>query len=66
MAVRARSVSAYEVPCRASLYRSCRAARVRFHTTRTQPNVRAKAACCVWSGYARHWYAVLTFIADRT
>jgi hypothetical protein len=34
-------------------------ARVRFHTTRTQPNVRVSTACCCWSGYARHRYAVL-------
>jgi len=49
-AVSARSVSAYEVPVRSVCQRSWRAARVRFHTTRTQPNVRFSTACCAWSG----------------
>jgi len=59
--VSARSVSAYEVPLRSRCQWACRAARVRFHTTRTQPNVRFSTACCFASGYARHRYAVLTF-----
>ena len=60
IAVSARSVSAYEVPFRSAAYRACRAARVRFQTTRTQPNVRASTCCCASSGYARHRYAILT------
>jgi len=37
-------------PVRSVCQRSWRAARVRFHTTRTQPNVRFSTACCAWSG----------------
>jgi hypothetical protein len=44
----------------AGVCRCCRQARVRFHTTRTQPNVRFSTLACAWSGYARHLYAVLT------
>src|SRR5262249_18276902 len=45
-------------------YRSCRAARVRFQTTRTHPNVRDRTACCPGLGYARHRYAILTLTGD--
>ena len=43
-----------------SSYRACRQARVRFHTTRTQPNVRLSTLACPGAGYARHLYAVTT------
>ena len=65
MTVSARSVSAYEVPVPSAAYRACRAARVRFHTTRTQPNVRASMCCCASSGYARQRYAVLILIVSH-
>ena len=38
--------------------RACRAARVRFPATRTQPNVRFRAAVLLLVGYALHRYAV--------
>jgi len=41
-------------------YRWRRQARVRFQTTRTQPNVRFSTLACAGSGYARHLYAILT------
>jgi hypothetical protein len=50
MAVSARSDCAYEMPWRSACQRAWRAARVRFHTTRTQPNVRFSTACCAASG----------------
>ena len=48
------------VPVFSAWYRWCRHARVRFHTTRTHPNVRFSTLACAWSGYARHLYAILT------
>ncbi len=54
MWVSAASVWAYEVLARSACQRARRAARVWFHTTRTQPNVRFSTCCCTWSGYARH------------
>jgi hypothetical protein len=50
MAVSARSDSAYEVPVPSRCQRARQAASVRFHTTRTQPDVRASSCCCAWSG----------------
>ena len=50
---------------RSACQRACRAARVWFHTTRTQPNVRFSTACCCSSGYALHRYAVLTFTGSH-
>ena len=38
----------------------CRQARVRFQTTRTQPNVRLSTRACPGAGQARHLYAVRT------
>jgi hypothetical protein len=50
IAVSARSVCGYEVARCSVAYRWYRAARVRFHTTRAQPNVRASTCCCPSSG----------------
>ena len=64
-AVSARSVSAYDVPLPSACQCAWRAASVRFHTTRTQPNVRASITCCASSGYARHRNADLTPVLSR-